>query len=137
MNSKIMYLILFSMLSPLDGQGITEIVNTNGDFFLKITAESLVEIKLSRTWTISPNVPADQWMKKKYPGKEFQMPEKNLINLDSLFPQKKPELADETFLYNEFESPKDGFAKIGIGCDWWFEAACNGEVCHSTMKDGR
>ena len=111
-------------------------VNIDGKIFKKMTADDFVKIKLSRTWYNSSDAPADQWAEKKYPGKEFQMPGKNLLDLDEVFAPAKPKESDTTCLYNEFEAPEDGFALIGMDCDRWFEAKCNGTTYYATFKSG-
>ena len=73
-------------------------------------------------------------MKNPRPGTLIRL-KGNRLNLDTLLPEPQKEGA-EAVLYQEFEAEGDGFAQLGIGCDWWFEVYCNGELCYSTMERG-
>ena len=54
------------------------------------------------------------------------------MNLDDVFGRTCRQ-NDEATIYLEFESECEGIATVGMGCDWFFEAFCNGELCCSTM----
>ena len=113
-----------------------DFIIANRDFFKKVTPMELVQVKLSRTWVHAPKASAEKWAEKLHPGKTFRMPENNKIDLDTFFSKLPEKNKAITYLYNEFTAEKDGIAQIGIGCDWWFEAACNGKIYCSTFKSG-
>ena len=123
-----------SVLSAKDYQA--EFIIANRDFFKTVSPQDLVPVKLSRIWVHAPAAPADKWEKKLHAGKSFRMPEKNMIDLDKFFSELPEKNKAITYLYNEFTAEKDGIAQIGIGADWWFEAACNGNIYCSTFKNG-
>ena len=127
-------ILLFSTLNAKDYQA--EFIIANRDFFKRLTPLKLVPVKFSRTWVLSPNAPADKWAQKLHAGKNFRMPENNLIDLDRFYKKTPERNSAITYLYTEITAPQDGIAQIGIGCDWWFEAACNGVIYHSTFKTG-
>ncbi len=61
--------------------------------------------------------------------------DKGRFNLDSLLPAPG-KVKDEAVVYTTFTADSDGFALIGLGCDWWLEAYVNGKFCISTFPDG-
>ena len=57
------------------------------------------------------------------------------VNLDRLV-GKSGVHRDTGVLYFEVNSPKNATALIGVGCDWYFDLAVNGDICYSTWEKG-
>ena len=127
---------VLSLLSLCAQDYQADFIIANRDFFRNLAPADLVPVTLSRTWIHAPQAPADAWQREIHAGKNFQMPEGNGIDLDGFFEELPAANKAITYLYNEFTAEKDGIAQIGIGADWWFEAACNGAVIASTFRTG-
>ncbi|MBR7128442.1 MAG: metallophosphoesterase [Lentisphaeria bacterium] len=57
------------------------------------------------------------------------------LNLDRIV-GKSGNSRDTGVLYFEIIAEKTANALLGIGCDWYFEAAINGQTCYSTYDKG-
>ena len=128
--------IIMSIASLQSQDYQADFIIANRDFFKKISPLDLVNVKISRTWVHAPQAPADNWAKKLHPGKNFTMPADNRIDLDKFFDKLPEKNKAITYLYTELTADKAGIAQIGIGADWWFEAACNGTIYCSTFNGG-
>ena len=126
------YLVSFAnALSPATEKFITQ----NRSRLATLTEADLQAAGLSSNWIFCYGPPpGENWMKNPRPGTLIRL-KGNRLNLDTLLPEPQKEGA-EAVLYQEFEAEGDGFAQLGIGCDWWFEVYCNGELCYSTMERG-
>ncbi len=108
--------------------------NTNSRLLRKLKETDLQKIRLNAEWLFLPGAPSEAWQTAPATGTPFRLAG-NTVDLDTLA-GGKPQLNAEATLYNEFTADKPGIAQLGIGCDWWFEAACNGVSCCSTFPGG-
>ena len=85
-------------------------------------------------WVFIQGKPAEGWEKARQPGKPFRLDA--CINLDKLCDRAPVPEEEEGVLYADFSVEKDGIANIGLGCNWCFDAYCDGVRIKSTFDTG-
>ncbi len=94
-----------------------------------------VNLTFSGEWQCVFGTAEKDWQKQFRKGIPFTLDNSGRIDLDTLSasPHK---VKDEAAIYTTFTADKDGFALIGLGCDWWLEAYVNGNFALTTFPDG-
>ncbi|MFA6815540.1 MAG: metallophosphoesterase [Lentisphaeria bacterium] len=114
----------------------SDFLSENRDVIKNIEAEMLVPVNMNPEWHFVFGKPVDGWMDSMQEGKIFRM-QKNTFDFDRVLDKEvNPEDGLEGVVYQEFEAESEGIAEIGVGCDWWFSAYCNGKRCFSTWQSG-
>ncbi len=106
-----------------------------GRDILKLESSDVRPAVLNRQWFWIAGTPAEGWQDAVPANATPVQLTKSRIDLDAVTGRQNPEGA-EGVLYNEFEADEDGIMQLGIGCDWWFEAFCNGIPCYTTFPGG-
>ena len=85
-------------------------------------------------WTFCEGTPAEGWQHKRQPGIDFALDA--CINLDYFCDSEPIPEQSEAVLYASIKREQDTNALLGIGCDNYFEAYCDGKLLKSTYKQG-
>ncbi len=101
----------------------------------EIKESNLVRIRLNPEWRMSAEKPSKNWMNLLPKTTQGVRLVNHRTDFDTVFGKRQSPLS-ECVVYNEFESPASGIAQLGIGCDWWFEAYCNGTLLETTFPGG-
>ena len=98
-----------------------------------LNEQTIVDVDWSGKWRFVDKLP-ENWQKYPADGIDFELKNK-FVDLEKaagkIYPGKS-----EGAVYKKFTSDRDGYAIVGIGTDWWFEAACNGNTFYSTFPYG-
>ncbi len=103
------------------------------DFVKNFRFNDLVKVEFGEKWVFVPGKPEGDWQNTEKEGTGFRM--NDLVLLDDIA-GKINKAGSEAVIYHRFDSPADGVAQIGIGCDWYFECFVNGVFCFSTWQKG-
>ncbi|MBO4631676.1 MAG: hypothetical protein J5858_07110, partial [Lentisphaeria bacterium] len=112
-----------------------DFADSHRDEILCLTGRNLVPVQLDPEWFMIPGMPKDGWMTRVPARNRIRFQLTPNLDLDTLT-GKTGKIGDEAVLYNRFFAPADGIGLIGIGVDWWFEAAVAGQRTGSTRKNG-
>ena len=85
-------------------------------------------------WTFIQGKPADGWKTTRRDGKKFHLDA--CIDLDKLCDTPPVPEQEEGVLYAEFSTADEGIIFVGVGCNWCFEAFCDGKLIKSTFDVG-
>jgi len=85
-------------------------------------------------WTFCEGMPSENWQNVRREGRAFALDA--YINLDELCCNKPVPNQSEGVLYATIKLDKDTNAILGMGCDWCFEAYCDGNLLKSTYPTG-
>lgn len=87
------------------------------------------------SWSFLEGTPAGCWQTKRHKdSRPFILDA--CLNLDSLCRRKPVPNESEGVLYAEFTTEQSCTALLGIGCNWCFEAYCDGQLIKSTYDTG-
>ncbi|MBR4673100.1 MAG: metallophosphoesterase [Victivallales bacterium] len=85
-------------------------------------------------WCFCEGTPAPGWQLQRRDGRSFHLDA--CINLDTLCKNPPMPNQSEGVLYATISLSKDTNAMLGMGCDWCFEAYCDGHLLKSTYETG-
>jgi hypothetical protein len=85
-------------------------------------------------WVFCEGTPRENWQYSRQAGKAFALDA--CINLDELCCQPPIAQQSEGVLYATIKLDQDTNAILGIGCNWCFEAYCDGKLLKSTYQTG-
>ncbi len=85
-------------------------------------------------WSFCEGSPEPGWQLQRRDGPPFRLDA--AINLDALCQNTPVPNQSEAVLYATISLPKDTNAVLGMGCDWCFEAYCDGQLLKSTYETG-
>ena len=98
-----------------------------------INSQTMVDVNWAGKWRFCEKLPAN-WQEYPAAGIDFEL-KNNSVDLENVGNKTYPGLS-EGAVYKKFISDRDGYAIVGIGADWWFEATCNGETFYTTFPYG-
>lgn len=85
-------------------------------------------------WSFTEGIPREGWKSERLGSIPFELD--GCINLDGLCRQVPGEKGSEGVVYVDYIVQEEGVAILGIGCNWCFEAYCDGCRIHSTYPNG-
>ncbi|MBQ9788921.1 MAG: metallophosphoesterase [Lentisphaeria bacterium] len=104
-------------------------IENNAAVIKQLNSADIVQIEFAEKWQFTLNIPDKKIVR------EFELCNDKPFDLDKLIGEKG-KFGFEGTVINEFFAADNGIAQIGIGCDWFFEAECNGEIYYSTWEKG-
>ncbi len=128
------YLLLVACLTTVDlTAAVMPYFIKNAAEIYALNSQTMVDVDWAGKWRFCEKLPAN-WQEYPADSIEFEL-KNNSVDLEKAAGKTYPGLS-EGAVYKKFTFDRDGYAIVGIGADWWFEAACNGETFYTTFPYG-